>query len=181
MGKSGNPAKKAEELKISQIGDFKKRLGGLIELPSGAVVKYKNPGGLQAFITSKSIPNSLMGIVEKALGKGKGIKIDDIISEDKIDPELLADIMILTDTVMLRSVIEPPVHPVPESETDRDDDLLYVDEFPAEDKQFMFQLITGGTKDLETFRQQLNSGMDSLAAVTVAESAAKSDDGTNAG
>src|SRR3954453_22167561 len=71
MGKSGNPAKAAEERKISQIGDYKKRMGGIIELPSGFFVKVKNPGGLRAFMDSGSIPNSLMPIIQESLNRGK--------------------------------------------------------------------------------------------------------------
>jgi hypothetical protein len=173
MAKSGNPAKRAEQVaedrRISQVGDFKKRLGGVMELPSGAVVKVRNPGGLKAFLGNGSIPNSLMPIVQKAVNNGKAVSADEmgIIGEDgSIDPEVLSDMMSMIDNVLLQTVKEPKVYPVPEDEEDRDDDLLYVDEFPDEDKQFLFQWVSGGTRDLEQFRREYSSAVDSVATVT---------------
>lgn len=172
MGKSGNPAKAeaaAEARRISQIGDFKKRLGGVMELPSGAVVKVRNPGGLKAFLGNGSIPNSLMPIVQKAVNNGKQVSAEEmgIINEDgSIDPAVLKDMLAMIDNVTIQSVVEPKVHPAPADEDERDDDLLYVDEFPDEDKQFLFQWVSGGTRDLEQFRREYSTAVDSVATVT---------------
>ena len=64
-------AQAAEALKISPVGEFKTRMGGTMQLPSGLVVKTRNPGGLQAFLTGGTIPNHLMVIIKEALDKGK--------------------------------------------------------------------------------------------------------------
>lgn len=185
MGTSKNPAKAAEQRKISQVGDFKARLGGVQELPSGVIVKVRNPGGLQAFLSSGLIPNGLMGIVQKALKRGKGLDAKELMDEDgNIDPQMLADMGELLNNITLKVVVEPPINPIPTQadldawnrehpdeqynspESLRSDELLYVDEFPDEDKQFLFQWISGGTRDLEKFRQQQLERMASLSAVT---------------
>lgn len=188
MGKSGNPAKAAQEaeaLRISQVGDFKKRIGGIIELPSGFMVKVKNPGGLRAFLNTGLIPNSLMGIIQKGLdkGSGKGIAAE-IVKDGKIDSEMLTDMMQMMDGIACKVIVEPRIYPTL-TENDllewndnhlddrkdsveelRQDDRLYADELPDDDKMFLFQWISGGTRDLETFRKQHAAGVDALSAST---------------
>lgn len=186
MGKSGNPAKAAKEaeaLRISQVGDFKKRIGGMIELPSGFIVKAKNPGGLRAFINTGLIPNSLMEIIQKGLDKGSGKNITaEIIKDGKIDSQMLTDMMQMMDGIACKVIVEPRIYPTL-TETDlvewnennlddqkdsvedlRSDEKLYADELPDDDKMFLFQWISGGTRDLHTFRQQHAAGVDALSA-----------------
>lgn len=195
MGKSGNPAKAAQEaeaLRISQVGDFKKRIGGIIELPSGLTVKARNPGGLRAFLNTGLIPNSLMGIIQKGLdkGSGKGIAAE-IVKDGKIDSEMLTDMMQMMDGIACKVIVEPRIYPTL-TENDllewndnhlddqkdsveelRRDDRLYADELPDDDKMFLFQWISGGTRDLETFRQQHAAGVDALPAITIDGAAAE--------
>lgn len=45
----------------------------------------------------------------------------------------------------------------------RDDDTLYADDVDITDKSFIFQFALGGTADLERFRQELNSGVESVS------------------
>jgi hypothetical protein len=190
---SGNPAKKAAERKISQVGDFKKRVESIQELPSGLVVKLRNPGGLKAFIGSKngknSIPNSLMPIIQKALKSGQGVDIEkELLKDGEMDMDLVQDMLGMMDGIAIQCLVEPRLYPeltqkdldkhneeLPEDEqlTDpeelRRDDRLYVDELPQDDKQFIFSWISSGVTDLESFRQQRQSGVDALAAVTSPE------------
>jgi len=174
MGKSGNPARRADELKISQVGDFKKRIGGVMRLPSGAVVKVRNPGGLRVFLNGGMIPNSLMTIVKRALDEGKGINENDILNaEGSIDPEMLTDMTALLDNVVVACVVTPQVLPIPENEDDRDDELLYADEFPDDDKMFLFQWLTGGTSDLEQFRLGQQQGVAALESVAESRKSAQ--------
>lgn len=174
MGKSGNPAKAAEQLRISQVGDFKKRIGGVMELPSGSVVKLRNPGGLQVFLQGDSIPNSLMPIVQKALNEGKAPQTESFMGKDgTFDEKLLADMAQMMDNIALKTIVEPPVEPAPEVGVERSDDILYIDEFPLEDKQFIMQWVTGGVKDLEQFRKQQQAGVASLGSIAGAASSTK--------
>lgn len=171
--------------KISTVGDFKQRLGGIVELPSGFTVKVKNPGGLQAFMEAGVIPNSLMTLLDGALNKGKKVTENDILNEEgTIDPTMLADMMRLLNAVAVKVIVEPRIYPVPtEEEVEfwnmnnpenpasdiedlREDDKLYADELPQDDKMFLFQWITGGTRDLERFRKEYAASMESMAAVS---------------
>lgn len=175
--RKGNPAKQAEALRISQIGDFKKRLGGLMELPSGAVVKLKNPGGLQAFLGkdgANTIPNRLMAVIQESIDKGKAPSMNKFVKDDgSVDPEMFEEMTQMMETVLVRTVVQPEVQPRPTEETvaawnaanpddtydsveefEEREDMLFAHEFPDVDKQFIFQWVTGGVKDLESFRQK---------------------------
>jgi hypothetical protein len=173
MGTSGNPAKRAAEeaLRPSSAKDFKKKRGGIFELPSGLMMKLRNPGGMQALLAGGMMPNSLMGVVQKSLDKGQPAQAPDFLEQSEeglpegVDPKMVADMMAMMDNLMQKCAVEPKVYPVPEDESLRDDDLLYVDEIDDEDKMFVFQWVTGGTSDLETFRQRHTQRMDSLGQV----------------
>ena len=176
-------AAKAEALKVSQIGDFKKRLGGIIELPSGLVVKWRNPGGLRAFLSEGVIPNSLLPMIENSLKNKQGVDEQEL-SELIKDTDRVAEMMKMYDNIAMRCIVEPKIYPVPtwddvtannEEHPDapaeepgdlRYEDRLYADELPDDDKMYLFQLITGGTKDLETFRKQQEINVGSLARVS---------------
>ena len=153
--------KQANELKISTVGDFKKRIGGIFELPSGMVVRLRNPGGLAVFLSSGTIPNSLMSVVTKALKNNQAgvdvennpevaAELESIIDED---PQALAQMSIMMDSIAVKCMIEPLCHPVPADGEERSEDLLYADEVELQDKQFMFRWISSGVKDLEPFRK----------------------------
>lgn len=194
MAATKNAAKKAEQLRISQVGDFKKRLGGIFELPSGAVVKLRNPGGLQAFLANGTIPNTLLPIIQEGL-KGSADNKEqaevDIASLLESDPEILSQMMGMYNSIITKVVVEPRVYPVPtmadveannlrfpeapveDPEELRDEDRLYADEFPDEDKQFIFQWVTSGNSDLATFREGLKKGVDSLAEKQTAKPGTK--------
>lgn len=176
-------ASKAEQLKVSQIGDFKKRLGGIIELPSGLVVKWRNPGGLRAFLAGGQIPNALMPIVEEALSEKKGVEAVDMSALLK-DTDSLAEMMAMYDNIAQMCMVEPKLYSVPtwddveennkkhpEAPVEEPEDLvredrLYVNELPDDDKQYFFYLISGGVADLAKFREQKNINVGDLARVS---------------
>lgn len=191
-------ASKAEQLRVSQIGDFKARIGGIQQLPSGLVVKVRNPGGLTAFIANGTIPNSLLTIVkdtlDQSLSKEEMVKKANALAEDL---DSMGDVMKLMDIITYQVITEPKVRPIP-TEDDvtrhnilnpedqvstpddlRSDDVLYVDEIDQEDKQFLFQWITGGTRDLESFREQHERNVALVSAGQGSEDAAVSDDGAD--
>ena len=178
--------KKAEEARISQVGDFKKRLGGIIELPSGLHVRWRNPGGLRAFLSNGTIPNSLLPIVERALKHKQGVNEVEMLDLIK-DADRVAEMMKMYDNVVMQCIKEPKLWPVPteedveknnlehpdamveDPEELRYDDRLYVDELPDDDKMYMFQLVSGGVKDLETFRQKQQINVGALERVSGVE------------
>lgn len=182
MVTNSKAVKEAEQLRISQIGDFKNRLGGTMELPSGFVVKARNPGGLRAFMSSGNIPNSLMTIIQSSLSKGKAPKPEEILGKSgKLDPKMLEEMNELLDNITMQTIVEPKIHPRPLAEEDRSDEMLYIDEIPDDDKQFLFQWISGGTRDLERFRQQRDSSLDAMAAVAGNGAGSESSNGADAG
>lgn len=166
--RSGNPAKRASaSAGVTSVADIKKKRGGLLELPSGIVVKAHNPGGMRIFLETNVIPNSLMGIVQGHLDKGPKSNpteeiADQIVGPDGVDEDLVRDMLHMLNVVATKTIVEPEVHMPPEDEADRDDDLLYADELEDEDKMFLFQWVTGGTRDLEQFRSQLQTELVSL-------------------
>lgn len=164
--------KKAEELRISQIGDFKFRLGGIQELPSGLIVKIKNPGGLKAFLASGTLPNSLMVMINEGISKGRATAPEVVKSDGTIDTELMKDMETLLNEIAIQCIVEPEIHPVPLTEADRSDEMLYADEIPQDDKQFLLQWITGGTRDLEKFRLKQQQSLDTVAQVAGAQGVA---------
>lgn len=158
--------KKAEERRISTIGDFKFRMGGIMELPSGLVVKTRNPGGLKAFIAGGDIPNSLMTIIKSSLDKGKTPNTEDFLKDGQLDAKMIEDMDTMMNNMVVQIIVEPHISPVPESEDERADDQVYADEIPTDDKMFLFQWVSGGTRDLEKFRKQYEQSVDSVARST---------------
>lgn len=125
-----------------------------LRLPSGNVCEAVNKG-LQVFVEAGKIPNALMPIVASAMkgdGKGKLGKEDiDAIAED---PQQLAEIFQLTNTIVVECVTSPVIQPKPEPGEVRNPEFLYVDELDMEDKMFVMNWVVGGTRDVERFRQE---------------------------
>lgn len=181
MAVSRSKTAKAEERRISQIGDFKHRMGGEMELPSGFIVKVRNPGGLRAFVGNGTIPNSLMLIIQKGIKKGSAAGLEDEIMPDgKLDTKMMAEMNELMDTIAMNTIVDPKIAPkLTQADLDRynelngttftdiedirSDEVLYIDELPEDDKAFIFQWIQGGTRDLEEFRRKLEQNLAIVA------------------
>ena len=130
--------------------------GVALDVPSGNTALVRNVG-MQVFLTRGLVPNSLMPLVRKAMsGKELDLKVDDI-TEDQ-----LTDMLALFDAVTVYCVVEPAVLPVPADGEERDSTALYVDEVDFDDKQFIFQWVVGGTKDLEKFRAEQAASVESV-------------------
>lgn len=166
------PAKK----KASTAQAWKKDAQGTpLEVPSGHTALVR-PVGMQVFLQRGMIPNSLMPIIREAMksGKPQDMKMDDVTAEQ------IEDMMALFDAVTCYVVVEPkvtptpmrPVDPQPEGATetvlepvpaeDRDPNVLYVDEVEFDDKQFIFQWVVGGTRDIEQFRREQGAAVEQL-------------------
>lgn len=156
--KSGNPATRA---KATAVSAWKKstRLTPIL-LPSGNYMSFKRVG-MEVFLTSGMMPNSLMGFAQRAVEKGRaqGMTTDEI-SDLMSDTDKIAELVTFIDKAICFVSVEPKVHPVPlddEGEVDesqRSDELLYVDEVGLEDKMFIWQLVAGGTTNVESFRTE---------------------------
>ena len=162
---------------MSTVTDAKswKKKGGVgtfeVEVPSGNVCKARR-ATLSTFITQGLVPNSLMSIMTEAMGKGQQTQeksASDVMKEIAANPQMAADMFKLVDAVTVYCVIEPKVHAVPEGDGERSENELYVDEIDEADKMFLFQWATGGTSDLETFREQQGQQLESVPAKPVAK------------
>lgn len=163
-GKQGsrNPAKKP-----TSVSAWKKSMEiPPVELPSGNYMRIKKIG-LQALIKTGVMPNSLMSIAQQAISKGSDGKsapgVDDAQLVELVnDPSKVEEITRFMDSVTIHCSQEPKIHEVPADEADRDPELLYVDEVEEEDKMFIFQVVTGGTTDVEAFRKETGSTMAAI-------------------
>lgn len=195
--KSGNPAVRAAAKAASDVSAFKKRAqGATLELPSGLVVMAKRVD-MQTLLVQGNVPNPLMEVVEASLKRGQKADIAQMVGveEGELDLDTIREMYDMANLVVIRSVISPPIHPVPneddvaeynaklvepkeddiieDPEELRDDSLLYIDEIDEEDKMFIFQWAQGGVSDVATFREEARADMAALAEIQGAKSAAK--------
>lgn len=145
--------------RVTSISDWKSDLGQLpIELPSGKFIRIERKS-MRVLIAAGAIPNSLMAIVQESLDKGTSqVNVSELAS----DPQKLDEMMEMLDNVIVLAVVEPKINNVPKPPAKKKVDLLYVDEIDEEDKAFIFQYVTGGTKNVAQFR---NESPELLAAV----------------
>lgn len=162
----------------------KAKRGSDLTVPSGQTCRVKKVD-LQIFLKTGRVPNSLRKIIDQAMS-GKEFKDEELLENlmNGGDPAVLNDMIKLVDTVCLDVVLEPKLHPVPypdEPELDedgdpipvpfdeRDEDTIYVDEIDLGDRMFIFSFAVGGTADLEKFREQSESNVGTVLALTGAE------------
>jgi len=158
--------------KASSAAEFKKAKGP-VKLPSGLYMELKRPG-LMALAKDGLIPNSLMGIVDAGIKAGKAPEPSEVLGEDGVD---IAEMEKMVDNIVCAVAVDPEVSPLIDPETgepwvERDDDVVYIDDIEEMDKMFIFQYVTGGTSNLEQFRQESAnllasvSGQQNLAGKT---------------
>lgn len=147
-------------------GDSAKK-GGPLKLPSGNTCLAIAPGA-EVFIKLGMIPNSLLEIVQGAIQKASRKQappdFSKIATDVVNDTKKMQELMVLVDRVALFCVQQPVILDVPEHASDRDDEALYIDEVDLEDKFFVFQWAVGGTRDLESFRQEQAAGVGPVPA-----------------
>lgn len=156
---SRNPAK------ATSVTEWKKStLAPPTLLPSGNYMRIKKVG-LSIFTKTGMMPNSLMALAQKAIDNGKGGHegpTEDEMAELMSDPQKIQDIADFMARMTIFVAQEPNVYPLPDEGVERDPELLYIDEVDFDDQMFIFQVVTGGTTDLETFREQHGATMASL-------------------
>lgn len=152
----------AKPTKPTSVAAWKKNAAGnTIELPSGCTLKIRRTD-LLVLMKTGMIPNSLMGIVQKAVAKGQGFQApsDAEMAELASDPKQLNAMFQFFDDMVCYIAVEPEIHKLPKEGVERDEALLYVDEVELEDKMFLFQVVTGGTTDVEQFRSEHASRLE---------------------
>jgi len=159
---TASPKKSTAPKKPTSVAAWKKNAAEPVELPSGNYMRVRRMSMSTLMATGK-MPNSLTAIVKKAVDKGTGVmgvesEMADLIGDEK----QLREMAQFLDTLVTMVAVDPPVSPTPETEADRQDDVLYADEIEEEDKSFIFQLVTGGTTDVEQFRAAAEASMASV-------------------
>lgn len=162
--RSGNPAKKAaakaaaKQLVVSSVDEWEVDADGVLtELPSGKVVRIITPG-MQEFLRAELIPNDLLPIVMRATN-GQGS--DDELKAIQDDPTAILKMADAMDKIFIHCVVEPKFS-MPPADGSREKGVAYVDRVELQDKTFVFQAAVGGTRDLESFRQQQVKGVAAL-------------------
>lgn len=148
---------------VTDVSEWKKEADPLLELPSGKFVKARRHG-MRTFLAAGIIPNALMGVVEKAINQG----VEPDLSQIAGDKKKIEEMMTMVDNIVVFCLLEPRVYAVPKvtedgQEEERDPRLLYIDEIAEMDKMFIFQWVTGGTTDLEQFRNELDSSVGAIS------------------
>lgn len=173
MATARTTSKSASAAAPTAISEWKKSELPL-ELPSGKFMECRK-ASFRVFLAAGIIPNELMQVVQKALSKG----VEPDMSEFSKDLDKINEMGVMVDRVVVYSSVSPKVHPAPElkenpetgeTEEDRRDDLLYVDEVDDEDKMFIYQWVTGGTRDLAKFRAEFAESVASVQPSKALES-----------
>jgi hypothetical protein len=151
-------------------------------MPSGNWMSFRKVG-MQTLMATGMMPNSLMAIAQKSVAKGKGEPAG--LSDDDLaillqDEKKILEISSFMDKIMIFLAVEPKVHEIPLDDAGnaididaRDPELLYVDEVGEEDKQFLFNVVAGGTKDVESFRREHSASMATVRGLQAMESPAQ--------
>ena len=155
---------------VTPLSEWKTKRDEPIELPSGKFIRMRSPG-FRTFIKNGMIPNALMAPVQSALAQGGNAQPD---MSGMGDLENMEEMYNMVDSVVVFCAIEPVIHEVPTRTTpegpqdipldERDATKLYVDEIDETDRMFMFGVATGGTRDLETFRNGLTQQLAPVPA-----------------
>lgn len=177
---------------VTQAKEWKKRTdtGSLhypLELPSGNVCLVQ-PLGLEKMMTDGLIPNTLLqpmlSAIEVSAASVKGGPKAEQLARKKMEeqlqkaqqeliqsPDSMKGMFEMANAVTLATVVEPKILPVPEDASDRDPDLLYVDEIDLDDKMFIFSHAVSGVRDVESFRDEVAQHVAAVSGEQAVEQA----------
>lgn len=137
-------------------------IGGMedVTVPSGQLCLVRRPG-MEGLMKAGVLHNvdSLSQIVnEKHLKRVNGKPVDEIdMSSLMQDSEGMDEVMNVIDKVICHCVVQPVLHRAPNDVTNRKVGVIYTDMVDLVDKMFLFNYVVGGTRDLESFRNGLQS------------------------
>lgn len=169
--RSGNPATRAAaqqqqaEDKYAPNVWLANGLGGTedVLLPSGQLVLVRRPGveGLIKAGVLKDLDSLSALVSEEHIDRAEGkAKVD--IQAMVNDEERMANINRVVDKVVCYCVLKPEVHPTPDDVTLRKPGVVYANMIDIVDKMYLFNYVVGGTRDLESFRGELDELLGSM-------------------
>lgn len=163
----------------STAQQWKKSRGGVdLTVPSGQTC-HARPVNLDVFLKTGRIPNTLRSMIDQAKA-GKEIDNEEVLEKlfNDGDPKVFNDMIKLVDMVVCDCVIEPKVHRIPLTDevdedgdkipvpfSERDQEILYVDEIDLTDRMFIFNFAVSGVTDLETFRERSEGNVEGVRAL----------------
>lgn len=161
---SDTPSPTPQEVTSAQSWKQSRGVGAALRVPSGNTCLVK-PMNMQALMRNNLIPNELMKVITEAMETRSAPDMSKMT--DGMNPDRMIQIMDTMDDVVRFMVVEPKLHPVPPldsegNDVNRDPSLLYIDEIDADDKTFIWQYAVGGTRNVEKFREGLDSYVGSL-------------------
>lgn len=165
-----NAPKKPQDRKVKGESWRKNKFHDL-ELPSGETCQVRRPGvqGLIRAGVLNSLDQLTSIVATETIPAAEGRpKIDPKEVVKNIDPAKLNEMMQIIDDIAIYCVRDPEILPAPQPdprdgaervegviyESDREDELLYVDEIPEQDKMYIMQFAMGASADLERFRAE---------------------------
>jgi hypothetical protein len=134
-----------------------KKSGATLTLPSGNVMRLKNPG-IMELAHQGLIPNALMATIMTSVQKGTTPTNENIMEGLEVQ-----DMFDMMANAIISMAVEPQIFPVPAEGEPRDPELLYIDDMDEQDKLFIWQWATGGTDDVEQFRGESSELLDALS------------------
>lgn len=172
---SGIADQSLQPTSASAWGKAAKEDEGLIaELPSGNVCKLRRTMDMMTMLQAGRIPNPLASIVESMISTGS---LDfGGAAQEAGDPEVVRQLFDLLNQTMAQAFVEPPVS-APDRRgsdeswsdyTERTRDwkpkrgTLSALDIEMEDKMFVFAVAQGAAADLDRFRAEQESIMESL-------------------
>lgn len=139
-----------------------------LTVPSGQLCLVRRPG-IQGLMTAGVLHDidSLSALVDQkhvkknAKGQSGQLNMGSLLKDQKAIDGMLHTV----DRVVCHCVLKPEIQMTPNDVTRRQTGVIYADMIDITDKMFIFQFVVGGTRDLESFRGQLNQSVAGLEAV----------------
>jgi hypothetical protein len=183
--RSGNPAKRATAKKTAaapQPLQVSTDWGGsnleLLQFPSGKVARIKRVP-LPTLLAENLLGDSLSVLASQAVERGQGMEASQIQAMSE-DPKKIMEALDAFDKVAVKCFVDPKLTyykwqegtEIPGrakagdviDDEDRDPDKIYSDQVDLEDKIFLFQVISGGSSDLQRFRVELEQSVAGVSA-----------------
>lgn len=135
-----------------------------LEVPSGQLVLARRPNMTMLIKTGilNDIDSLSTLVSNEHLAEGEKVDNQQEIMKMLSDPKKAENLFHTIDKVTCFVVVKPEIKMPPNDVTRRKDGVIYADTIDLEDKMFLFNYAVGGTKDVETFRQESDEFMGSM-------------------
>jgi hypothetical protein len=140
----------------------------LLEFPSGKVARIERVP-LTTLLAENLLGDSLSAMASRAVDSAQGMDSEEIRAMAG-DPDKVKEAFDAFDRIAVKCFIEPEVAYYKDddgaviSRANRESGRLYSDRIDLNDKVFLFQVISGGSRDLQRFREQLGESVAGISA-----------------